>query len=220
MRKFVQVSFVISLVFLTSCFDVLDEITLNADGSGTYGLTVNLSKSKTKIATMMALKDGKTPTEAEINEEFDRVVDQLKTMSGISRVVHTSDFDNYIFMLEFDFEKVENLNRAVAQIITSREKEDGEFSISYQFNKASKKFTRGYTYRADEDKVDEQVKAEDQDLLKEAYYTSICRFSGQVTSCSNREAKISKSGKSVLLRSSAYDLIKGKSNLSNTVLLK
>ena len=43
------------ILALSSCVDIWDDIALHADGSGTYKYTVNMSASKVKINSILAL---------------------------------------------------------------------------------------------------------------------------------------------------------------------
>ena len=54
---------------LSACIEILDDIKFNADGSGTFKYTINLSSSKVKINSILALDslDGKkVPSKNEI----------------------------------------------------------------------------------------------------------------------------------------------------------
>ena len=65
---FLCVFFVIS-----SCIEILDDITFNLDGSGTFKYTLNLSSSQVKINSILALDslDGnKVPSLEEIQQKI------------------------------------------------------------------------------------------------------------------------------------------------------
>ena len=60
MQKFIKPVFKKSyliglLLLLSSCFDIVEEIDLNENGSGTYGITLNLSQSKIRLSSIMLL---------------------------------------------------------------------------------------------------------------------------------------------------------------------
>ena len=62
------------ILVLSSCVDIWDDIALHADGSGTYKYTVNMSASKVKINSILALDsvDGKRiPKLPEIKEKIE-----------------------------------------------------------------------------------------------------------------------------------------------------
>ena len=60
-------------LFITSCVDIFDDITIHADGSGTYKYTINMSASKVKINSILALDsldDHRVPKIPEIKEKI------------------------------------------------------------------------------------------------------------------------------------------------------
>src|SRR5690606_16589821 len=79
---------------LTSCFDLLEQIDINSQGSGTIKATLNLSKSSTKVASLMKLKEFNgiaIPSETDIRREMAQIVSKLKTTQGISDVQYELD---------------------------------------------------------------------------------------------------------------------------------
>src|SRR5690606_34266997 len=97
----------------SSCFQLIEEITVNTDGSGTLALTANLSQSRSKLASVMLLDSVngyKVPSKKEIREELEEVSNTLRAIEGISKVSHTVDFENYILNIRFSFKNVANLN--------------------------------------------------------------------------------------------------------------
>ncbi|MEF9480126.1 hypothetical protein OWR28_22665 [Chryseobacterium sp. 1B4] len=44
------------LLFLTSCFDILDKVNVKADGTGEYTIILNASKSKTRLASISKME--------------------------------------------------------------------------------------------------------------------------------------------------------------------
>ena len=43
------------VLLCTSCFELVEELTLNENGSGEYEFTANLSQSKTKLKSIMLM---------------------------------------------------------------------------------------------------------------------------------------------------------------------
>ncbi|MDO7743668.1 MAG: hypothetical protein MUP99_07845, partial [Pedobacter sp.] len=92
------------LCCFSSCFQVIEEINVTSNGSGTVTLTVNLSSSKAKVASIMLLDSingYKVPTKQKIQQEMDEVVVYLKNSPGIGNVTKRVDFDNYIATVSF-----------------------------------------------------------------------------------------------------------------------
>jgi hypothetical protein len=52
----IKILFVLSLLFcLSSCIELIDDITIHANGTGTLKYSINLSSSKVKVHSMLAL---------------------------------------------------------------------------------------------------------------------------------------------------------------------
>ena len=43
------------ILLLTSCIEIIEDLKLNSDGSGTFKYSINLSQSKTKTSAILAL---------------------------------------------------------------------------------------------------------------------------------------------------------------------
>jgi len=217
--KLVLFAFLIPI--LSSCFEVVEEISMRNDGTGDVVLTINLSQSKTKVASVMLLdsvQGYKVPSKQKIQQELNEAVTYLKKSKGISNVKSTSDFNNYIATVSFSFKDVSDINNITRNILT-QQKIKATNTSSYSFNKVTKTFSRKYqpvgTAKAEFNKL----KSKDKAVFNGALYTSIYRFESLVTSTSNPASNVSKSKKAVMLRSSIIDIINGKINVSNQIQL-
>ncbi|VTP97448.1 hypothetical protein [Sphingobacterium daejeonense] len=104
---------------LSSCFDIVEEINMKSDGSGAIVGTLNMSKSRTKVSSLMKLDkiDGfKIPNQAEIRKQVTTLVQLLKNTKGISNVKYKLDFTNYIASISCDFQDVNALNAYTATL--------------------------------------------------------------------------------------------------------
>ena len=85
----------IGLLFsFTSCIEIIDDLAVNEDGSGTFKYNVNISSSKIKLNSYLALDslDGKrVPSLDEIKGYVDDVVTSLKKQKGISNLTIESN---------------------------------------------------------------------------------------------------------------------------------
>jgi hypothetical protein len=73
--------FIILIPILSSCFEVIEEIAIKNDGTGDVVLTINLSQSKTKVASVMLLdsvQGYKVPSKQKIQQELNEAVAYLK----------------------------------------------------------------------------------------------------------------------------------------------
>lgn len=193
---------------------------MNKDGSGKMTLTVNLSQSKTKVASIMlmdSINGHKVPSKKEIQQSINELSANLKKISGISNVTTTTDFNNYIATLSFSFTNVEAINQGTQEILNMYKVKTGDLPV-YSFNKAKAAF--GYEYKDGGTRsAYEKLKKEDREVLKDATYTNIYRFPVLIEKSSNKQAKISKSGKAVMQKISILDLINNQVNISNQIQL-
>lgn len=219
--KFVQSLLVPLLFCLSSCFEVVEEINSKADGSGEMITTLNLSQSKSKIASVMLLDSingYKIPNKQELLHKLDEAVVTLKSVRGISAVRYTADFNNYIITLRFSFDNAASLNR-ISQIIFNKLKLNASGSSFYSFDEKTKTFSRNYQYLPEAGKAFQKLKTEDRAVFKDATYTSIYRFADPVVRQSNKLAKLSASKKAVMLRTGMLNLVNGKVNITNHIQL-
>lgn len=211
----------IGLFSLTSCIEILDDLTLNNDGSGTFKYTINLSSSKVKVNSILALDslDGKkVPSIDEISDKIDNVVDKLKEQEGISNVQMESNYDDFIFKLQCDFTSINILQDAVTNIIKIEAKKSDlkDFDtrwLSYEDDKLTRSIPQITIEKTS------QLKKEDAELLKEGSYTTITRFERDVESYENENAKKAKNNRAVMLRTNAYSLTQSPNLLDNTIYL-
>lgn len=206
---------------LTACFDVVEEVDMKSGGAGTIKATVNLSKSKTKVSSLMKLGkiDGiQIPTETEIRKEFNTIVRLLRETKGISNVKSSLDFSNYVATLSCDFENAEALN-TFSKALSSHFKVNISGYSSYRYDRQKNSLARTYTYNPETKKEFDKLSAESKKNFHDAYFTSIYRFDKEVKHVNNQMAKIASNKRAVMVKTSVIDLIHNKVNLSNTITL-
>ncbi|GGH17142.1 hypothetical protein GCM10011418_19900 [Sphingobacterium alkalisoli] len=210
------------LVFsLSSCFDIVEEINVQSNGAGKVKAILNLSKSKTKVASLMLLDSVngiKVPSKTTIQKEMNDIVLLLRKTKGVSNVNSNLDFNNYIATLECNFNNVAALN-AFTKTLSAKFKTNISGYTTYAYDPSSKVFVRKYNASQDAKKEFAKLKGENQKAFNDAYFTSIYRFSDPVKSQQNSKASLSPNRKAVMLRTGMLDLINGKTNLSNTISL-
>lgn len=213
--------FIVLIPILSSCFEVVEEISMKNDGTGDVVLTINLSQSKTRVASVMLLdsvQGYKVPSKQKIQEELNEAVAYLKKSESISNVKSSSDFNNYIATISFSFKDVSNINNITKNIL-AQQKIKATNTSSYTYNRTTKTFNRKYQAIGTAKTEFNKLKAKDKAVFNGATYTSIYRFESLVTSSTNPASNVSKSKKAVMLKSSIMDLINGKINVSNTIQL-
>ncbi|MBC3845815.1 hypothetical protein H8K90_05460 [Winogradskyella echinorum] len=225
MKRVFNISLLLfSLTLFTSCFEVLEEISLNADGSGKMLVTFNLSKSKSKIASIMLLDSvngHKVPSKEDIGKALKEAKNHLKTINGITNINTTTDYDNYIFTISCDFTSIDNLDSVFKDLISKHNKKSKtNFSTSnFSFNSSINSFKRSFSYDNSIKRNFNKLNSEDRKIFEGANYTSIYRFKNDVKEVSNTNAKISPNKKAVFLKVDVMSLILGKKSISNTIKL-
>ena len=221
MKIFTYVLLLFSCLFLTSCFEILEEVTLNENGSGEFEFTANLSQSKTKLKSIMLMEkvNGyKVPSQKEVKDEIDKICALAKNTKGITGVKKTIDFENFIFSFSCKFDSVETLNKVVKNIRLSKKVNNSNHDNQYSYNRQSKTFQRNFnnSLKAEFSKL----KAEDKKVVKDANYIAIYRFKKEVKSVSNSKTKTSPNKKATMLKVKIVDVINKKASIKNTVKLK
>lgn len=212
-----------SVFFLSSCFEIIEEIDLNSDGSGALTYTLNLSQSKTKINSIMlldSLNGHKIPDKSLIRSKISEVLVKIKSAEGLSNVKSSQDFDNYIFTFSCNFKDAEALNKASEYIKESYNIKDPNLNSSdhFSYNTSSKTFRRKGDYKGKAEP--KEMQGEEFAGLDNAEFTAIYRFDQEVKSASNSNAKISPNNKAVMLKYKAMEVATGKKSIENTITFK
>jgi hypothetical protein len=221
MRLLTFLLLVFSLFGLTSCIEIIDDVTVNNDGSGSLKYAINLSASKVKINSILALDslEGRpVPSKEELEERIVSFKKKLASKTGISNVVVESNFEDYIFKLSCDFASVQALQHAVKEVVMEETKEKNLEGMDHDWllwdgNKLSRSIPEITLDRT------RNLKPEDAELLKQGNYTSITRFQRPVEKFENTSAVLSKNRLAVMVKTNPYLLTQDNDLLENTIYL-
>jgi hypothetical protein len=217
-------SFVVVLLLfgLSSCIEIVDDMQMNANGSGTLNYNINLSASKVKINSIFALDslDGKkVPSKDDVREKILQFKSIFEQQTGIEEVDLSMDFDNFMFKWQVSFANVTALQDAMkmtSQKMAGNKKDWFDDQTKWLFW-GENKFTRSVP-EIKNDKIN-QLKTDDRELLKKGTYISITRFETPVLKCDNPNAVISKNKLAVMVRADALSLSQNLNLLENTIYL-
>ena len=208
------------ILTLSSCVDIFDDITIHADGSGVYRYTINLSASKVKINSILALDsvDGKrVPKIPEIKEKIEYYRSKLEEKQGISNVKVDANFDDFLFKISCDFESVSDLQEAVREIVKEESKDKNDPALNESWiswdGKTLTRSVPGFQ------SVVRKLKAEDQEKLKSGKYNAVSRFDKPIIKCDNPQGKISPTKTAVMIQASTFSVGTNPSILKNSVLV-
>ena len=196
---------------LTSCFEITEKIKHHDNQSGDYTLIVDFSKSwfKTKSAMWLEEVDGvKIPNEEEITQkllDFKRTASKIE---GIANLSTKTDFDHYIFTIQFTYQNLKALN-AVVNVINKQKNQ-------VHFNSNGKTFERIASYPVPEKLVKDPKKKTD---LEQANIIAVYTFDKDIAGATNGNSKIAKNKKTIFLKQSMYNVLKKSSLMNNTIQL-
>lgn len=207
------------LLFLTSCFEVVEELDLKIDASGTFTYTINMSQSKLELNTALKLDTFmgvKIPTEGDIRMDMERARKVVASSNGISKGTYTADFENYIFIYKIQFDSLTALNNALEDAYDALNKK-GNRVLKDRLLMPRNVLTR--QSNLDSLGLFNKLNSKKKESLKDATYTCVYRFESAVESVSNKNARTSKNGKAVMLRSNFKSLLNNESTLRNNITL-
>ena len=194
---------------------------MHNDGSGTLRYKVNLSASKVKVNSILALDslDGKkVPSLQEISAKVGEFAKILDAQPGISNVLIEENYTDFILKFSCDFTSIMSLQTALANAIeaVSKDKlgpEADEIWITWDGNKLKRSIpafarakVKGY-------------KSNDIELLKQGTYTTITRFDRPIERCENPLGTLSKNKQAVMIKASAFSIKENQDLLENTIYL-
>ena len=210
-----------SLFLFTSCIEIFDDLTIHNDGTGTFKYNVNLSSSKLKINSILALDSlngHKVPTIEHIKAEIVRIKTKFEEKEGISNVTIESNFNDFIFKMKCDFSNVSSLQTAIKEIITEENiLKNGEDLSHNWISWEGLKLTRDIPEI--NLKKSKELTANEIELLTQGKYTSITRFDRAVEKFDNPSAKLSASKMAIMLQTNTYSLLQNAKLLENTIYL-
>jgi hypothetical protein len=205
----------------SACIEISDDLTLNNDGSGTLRYKINLSASKVKVNSILALDslDGKpVPSKAQISAKINEFVRILDAQVGISNVLVEENYTDFIFKFSCDFSSVRNLQDGIKLSIAQISNEKfttaaDQFWLSWDGNTLVRSIPSYITQQI------KNYKLEDAEQLKEGVYTSIARFERPVASFENKSGTLSKNQMAVMVRTNTFELKENQHLLDNTIVL-
>lgn len=219
--KYFSVLSLILFFGLTSCIEIIDDLTVKNDGSGSLKYTINLSSSKVKVNSILALDslDGKkVPSLEEIKQKIEQFIKTLDAQNGISNVKVDANYSDFIFKFHCDFTSVSLLQDGLKNsiVILTKEKSIAQLDhnwLSWDGTKLVRSIPE-ITGR----KIKE-LNESDVEQLKRGTYTSITRFDRVVDKFENKEAQLSKSKMAVMVKTDTYRLKENQDVLENIIYL-
>ncbi len=209
-------------IILTGCIEIIDDLSINSDGSGTFKYTVNLSSSKVKVNSVLALDSlngTKIPSKAQIEEMISTFKSTISKEPGISNVNTEVDMANFIIKINCDFKSVAQLQNAIKTGISSMYKHPSNELDTYNWvSWDDNTLVRSIPQLVTQDY--KRLKTEDKELLKQGNYTSFTRFDKEIESFDNTKSQLSKNKKALMIRVDPNALMINTNLLTNRIKLE
>jgi hypothetical protein len=199
---------------LTSCIELLDDLTINKDGSGKFKFNVNLSSSKVETNSILALDtiDGhRVPKKEEIDSRIKLFKSKLEKQPGISNVFIETNWDDLLIKFSCDFRSIDELQNGIRSSLDIVDSNDNWLSWDgkcLKRNIPEVLFQSFYSYN--------YLKY---DKLKLGTYTSITRFETEIKKWDNQKSILSKSKKSIMTQIDTETLFRNSTLLNNKISL-
>lgn len=209
---------------LSGCFELIEDTTLNSDGSGSYKLTVNLSASTTKVNSLMAMdsiKGTKVPSRSELQQKLQVYTKNLNTKEGITNAKAELNTENWILNLTMDFESLKSLRNGMiglSEDINNKPANDKINSIILDFSKNI--YQRKIGGLIPKDWQEKARKNEDFALLKDGKCVFIQRFDKEIINVSSDDVRVAKSKKATMLQLSPLTLVNNPSIIDYSITVK
>ena len=210
-----------SLFLFTSCIEIFDDLTIHNDGTGTFKYNINLSSSKFKINSILALDSVngvKVPSIEVVKSEIARIKSKFELKPGISNVTIESNFTDFIFKMKCDFMNVASLQTAIKEIVSEENLLKNIDDLSHNWvSWEGQKLTRNIPDISF--KKTKELTTNEIELLTQGKYTSITRFDRPIEKFDNQTGKLSASKMAIMLQTNTYSLLQNAKLLENTIYL-
>jgi hypothetical protein len=217
MKKiFLMLLVAVSLLSVTGCFDITEEITVNKDGSGQYINKIDATKMAEQMQMLAAMDttgEMIPKLKYSLDSSFSSTWDTYKSIKGISNVkVDTSK--PYVYIVTFNYANMDALNTALA-----KDKSVGQEKL-YSWEKG--KITRqDLPLNMNDMKTDdEQQKEMMKTFLGEMKYRIVFHLPNNVKDISNKSAILSEDKKTVTVEANLLEITEDKVKLGTQITYK
>ena len=221
MRKISCLFILLSSILFTSCIEIIDDILIHDDGSGVFKYTVNLSSSKVKIYSILALdslKGKRVPELSEIKEKIYLFKKSLSNQKGISNVLIEENYTDFIFKFSCNFSSPGVLQTGIENSISEISENQVFLDPKYKWIQWDGNVLSRTIPDITSDKL-KTLDSKDDELLKLGAYTAISRFDRKIEKFDNPNAKLSKSLTATMLKVDTYSLKENENLIDNRIFL-
>jgi len=218
MKKLSLLSLLCLSLCFTSCFELVEQISMNEDGSGEMTVTLNLYESKDKLQQFMEMEDGmagyKPPERKEMDKFFKSVVETVSAVEGISDVKSDIYYEDFIFSISASYEDIKAMNQAINNFTSGMSRGMMNFKNEYTYQDGVfKRIFQSPVSVEDYSKIPIVQRI----ILESARIVNVYRFEKPVKNMSSTSAELSHDAKEARFESSLSDIAKGVKSPANEI---
>ena len=218
MKKLGQLCLFLLCISLTSCFELVEQISINEDGTGEMTVTLNMFESKQKLQTFMEAPESmhgyKAPDQSEVEAFFEGVVATVSEVEGITNVKSDIYYEDFIFSISGSFDDVSAMEEAVKKFTHGMSR--GVISLKNEYKYEDGVFTRTFEspYKAENY---EEIPMMQRVILKSAKLISVYRFEKEITGMTSADTQLSFDKKEARFESNLSDIVSGAKTINNEI---
>ena len=218
MKKLGQLCLFLLCISLTSCFELVEQISINEDGTGEMTVTLNMFESKKKLQTFMEAPESmhgyKAPDQAEVEIFFKGVVATVSEVEGISNVKSDIYYEDFIFSISGSFDDVSAMDEAVKKFTHGMSR--GMVNLKNEYKYENGLFTRTFEspYKAD---TYDEIPMMQRIILESAKLISVYRFEKAISGMTSADTELSFDKKEARFESNLSDIVSGAKTINNEI---
>jgi hypothetical protein len=219
MKKILGFLLLFSSLTLTGCLDILEELTVKKDGSGSFTYQVDAVKMMEQMASFAAMDttgEMIPKMKHSLDSTFMSQWEKYKDIKGISNIkVDTST--EYIYKVSFDFTNFDALNAAR----NLDQKPENQNAFSFEKGKVTRRNNVGeLPANLGGEDGNEESSAMAKQMLAEMKYKIVFKLPNKVKEVNNKTATISDDKTTVTLETNLGDVIEKKVEIGMEVSYK
>ena len=202
----------ISIFFFSGCIEIVEEVTINPDRSGSVSFNMDLGTIG-GLAMNMGEKYMQSSMLDQIKNLPEKVAGILKGINGLSNIKSVTNKKG-LYSVSFDFKNAKQLNTSIYKLFDVKKK---FFEPDYLRLNKRKFVKKNYApaLRLIVNKYQDQLK--DKSILKIVSYKSVFHFPQEVKNFSNKNYTLSSDKKTLEFKCTLDDLLSEKTNIGNKV---
>lgn len=215
--------FVLLPLLWAGCFEIKEEVTMHADGSGTIVLTIDFGESKDQVREYWAagnINGYRLPREEDIHNLFRIIRNSMQLSGGMTDVSYALDFENFTGKVQASFPDVATLNRALTAVTRNLDWLYVPTIEAPNFEWTGTTFRRLFPFPDPPDDFNyDKLPMMTRYMLESARVVGIYRFDQQVRGVSNPHAQVAANHRAVMVQLSLAELARRAASLENEIQL-